>query len=67
MPTKNDSGSLGIHSTNVPSARLHLIAGRNEIRTVFFVCEQAPLMTLQSHGLPIRCPICSMSSGRMFR
>jgi hypothetical protein len=38
---------------------LHLIVGNSKAGGVFFVCEQAPLMTFQSHGLPSRCPVCA--------
>jgi len=59
MQTKTSVAFLGIHATKVPSVRLHLIAKTNEVGTLFFACEQAPLMTLQSYGLPTHCPICS--------
>jgi hypothetical protein len=59
MRTKNSNDCLGVHSTNTPNARLHLIAKINEAGVVFFACEQAPLLTLQSHGLPTHCPICT--------
>jgi hypothetical protein len=36
----------------------HLLVGSNDRGMVYFVCEQAPLLTLKSYGLPVRCPIC---------
>jgi hypothetical protein len=60
MQTKtNVVAFLDIYATKVPSARLHLIAQGNAAGMLFFACEQAPLLTLQSHGLPTHCPICS--------
>jgi len=59
MPTVNNNRRLAVLVNNAPSATLHLIAGNNERGTAFFACEQAPLMTFQSHGLPSRCPVCS--------
>lgn len=59
MQTKTNVAFLDIYATKVPSARLHLIAKGNAAGMLFFACEQAPLLTLQSHGLPTHCPICS--------
>lgn len=36
----------------------HLIVGSNDRGMVYFVCEEAPLLTLKSYRLPVRCPIC---------
>jgi len=47
---------------NHPSTRLHLLVGKNDLGMVFFACEQAPLLTFKSHGLPARCPICCMQN-----
>jgi len=49
----------------VRSARnetIHLIAGSNHRGLVFFCCAHEPLLTLKSHGLPARCPICQQSN-----
>ena len=59
MPTVDNNQRLAVLVKNTPATTLHLIAGNGERGTVFFACEQAPLMTFQSHGLPSRCPVCS--------
>jgi hypothetical protein len=59
MPTIDNNRRLAVVVKNAPCATLHLIVGRRARGTVFFACEQAPLMTFQSHGLPSRCPVCS--------
>ena len=59
MPTIGDNQRLAVLVKNAPSTPLHLIVGKSKRGMVFFGCEQAPLMTLQSHGLPSRCPVCS--------
>ena len=59
MPTVDNNQRLAVLVKNTPATTLHLIAGNGERETVFFACEQAPLMTFQSHGLPSRCPVCS--------
>jgi hypothetical protein len=46
---------------------LHLIVGNNQRGIVFFACEQAPLLTFKSHGLPVRCPICCAQNPLMGR
>jgi hypothetical protein len=58
MPRGDNSERLAIIVKNTPSATLHLIVGTSERGMVFFACEQAPLMTFQSYGLVMRCPIC---------
>ena len=58
MPTSNNNQRVAVLVKNAPSTTLHLNVGNNERGTVFFACEQAPLMTFQSHGLPSRCPVC---------
>jgi len=58
MPTIDNKQRLLVLVKNAPCATLHLIAGSGETGIVFFACEQAPLMTFQSYGLPSRCPIC---------
>jgi hypothetical protein len=47
----------GVLAKNV-SRVLHLIVDSGERGMVFFACEQAPLMTFQSYGLPAHCPVC---------
>ncbi len=38
---------------------LHFTAHLDEKRGLYrFVCDSQPLMTLTSHGLPKRCPLC---------
>lgn len=59
MPTIDNKQRLAVLVKNAPCATLHLIAGSGERGLVFFACEQAPLMTFQSYGLPSRCPVCS--------
>ena len=58
MTTIDNNQRLTLLVKNTPSTTLHLIVGSNEREMVFFACEQAPLMTFKSHGLPARCPIC---------
>lgn len=57
MTTIDNNQRLTLLVENSPSTTLHLIVGNNHRGMVFFVCEQAPLMTFKSHGLPARCPI----------
>ena len=59
MPIVDNNQRLAVLVKNAPCVTLHLIAGGGERGMVFFACEQAPLMTFQSHGLPSRCPVCS--------
>jgi hypothetical protein len=59
MPTIDNNQQFAVLVKNAACTTLHLIVGRREIGTVFFACEQTPLMTFQSHGLPSRCPVCS--------
>jgi hypothetical protein len=47
---------------NSPSTMLHLLVGNNDRGMMFFACEQAPLLAFKNHGLPARCPICSMKN-----
>ena len=38
---------------------LHLVANIDTKRQLYaFFCEGQPLLTLWSHGLPVRCPLC---------
>jgi hypothetical protein len=50
MPTNDNNQRLAILVKNAPSTTLHLIAGNSEKGMVFFACELAPLLTLQSYG-----------------
>jgi hypothetical protein len=59
MPTNHNNQRLAVLVRNASSATLHLIFGNSERGMVFFACERAPLWTLQSYGLPSRCPVCS--------
>jgi len=47
---------------NARNETIHLIAGNNNSGLVFFCCVHEPLLTLKSHGLPARCPICQQSN-----
>ncbi len=62
MTTNADNQRLTILVKQAPSATLHLFVGNSKRGMVFFACEQAPLMTFQSHGLPSRCPICGIQN-----
>jgi hypothetical protein len=53
-----DQRRLRLLVGNGPDTTFHLFIGSNNRGMVFFVCEQAPLLTLKSHDLPARCPIC---------
>jgi len=59
---RNNEVVAGINSNVIIETRcrtLHLIVGNSNAGGVSFVCEQAPLITFQSHGLPSRCPVCT--------
>jgi ssDNA-binding Zn-finger/Zn-ribbon topoisomerase 1 len=59
---RNNEVVAGIRGNAIIETRcrtLHLIVGNSKAGGVFFACEQAPLMTFQSHGLPSRCPVCN--------
>ena len=62
MPTSDNNQWVAILVKNAPSTPLHLNVGNDERGTVFFACEQAPLMTFQNHGFPKRCPVCSIEN-----
>jgi hypothetical protein len=62
MPTSDSNQRLAVLVKNAPSTTLHLNVGNNQRGIVFFACEQAPLMTFQSFGLPSRCPVCSIQN-----
>jgi|HubBroStandDraft_6_1064221.scaffolds.fasta_scaffold02188_9 hypothetical protein len=59
---RNNEAVAGIRGNEIIGTRcrtLHLIVGSSTAGAVFFACEQAPVMTFQSHGLPSRSPVCS--------
>lgn len=58
MPSIDNNAWLAILVKKAPGAKLHLCVDNRKAGTVFFACEQAPLMTFQSFGPPQRCPIC---------
>ena len=62
MTTINDNQRQAVLVKKTASATLHLIVGNSERGTVFFACEQAPLMTFQSYRLPPRCPVCRIQN-----
>ena len=62
MPTIGYKLLLAVLVKKAASATLHLFVGNSKTGTVFFTCEQAPLMTFQSHGLPSRCPVCGIQN-----
>ncbi len=44
------------------SGALHFTARLDEKRGLYrFVCESQPLMTVTSHGIPKRCPLCGQN------
>ena len=62
MPTIDNNKRLAVLVKNALSATLHLFVGFDERGMLFFACEQAPLCTIQSYGLPARCPICAIQN-----
>ena len=58
MTTRVNNQPRALLVENGSSAKFHLLVGRDDRGMLQFVCEQAPLLTLKSHGSPIRCPIC---------
>jgi hypothetical protein len=62
MPTIGDNRRLSVIVKNTLGTTLHLIVGNGERGMVFFACEQALLMTLQSYGFVRRCPICQQEN-----
>lgn len=62
MRTRVEKKRLTVLVRRTPSTTLHLIVGGTVRGMVFFACEQAPLLTFQSSGLPARCPICGMKN-----
>jgi hypothetical protein len=62
MPTNHNNQRLAALVKNIPSTTLHLIVSNCERGMVLFACEVAPLWTMQSYGLPARCPICGIQN-----
>jgi hypothetical protein len=60
MPINHNTQRLALLVKNIASTTLHLIVSNFERGMVFFACEQAPLWTFQTHGLPSRCPVCGV-------
>ena len=53
------SAKVGIGQTESSTQYLHFIAGVQQSRNRYaFVCESQPLRTVNSYGLPKRCPFC---------
>lgn len=52
MRTTDNGERLAVHVRKAPNAMLHLNLGSNGQGMVYFACEQTPLMTFQSYGLP---------------
>jgi len=53
------SAKAGIAQTEGSTQYLHFLASVKENRDAYaFVCESQPLLTVNSHGLPERCPLC---------
>jgi hypothetical protein len=53
------SAKAGIVQTEGCPQYLHFLASVRQNRNQYaFVCESQPLLTLNSHGLPKRCPLC---------
>ena len=53
------SAKVEIEPTEGSKRHLHFIVGRRPSRNHYAsVCESQPLLTLISHGLPKRCPLC---------
>ena len=58
MTTRANNRPRALLVENGSSTKFHLLVGRDDRGMLQFVCEQAPLLTLKSHGSPVRCPIC---------
>ena len=49
----------GIGQAEGSTQYLHFVASVRQDRNLYvFVCESQPLLTLMTHGLPKRCPLC---------
>jgi len=57
------SAKSGITQTEGSAQSFHFIASVPQSRNRYaFVCEAKPLLTLTSHGLPTRCPLCGLEN-----
>jgi hypothetical protein len=59
MAAKNCGESMVSVVRTGSTQTLHLITGSTRRGMVTFVCEFS-VMTIHSHGLPARCPICGI-------
>jgi hypothetical protein len=59
LPPSLFSVKAGITQTEGSTQYLHFIAGVQQCGNRYaFVCESQPLLTVNSHALPKRCPFC---------
>ena len=59
LPLSLYSAKAGIAPSDASEQYLHFLARVRENRNQYaFVCESQPLLTLTSHGIPKRCPLC---------
>jgi len=58
MTTRANDQPRALLVENGSSTTFHLLVSNDDGGMLHFVCEQAPLLTLKSYGLPVRCPIC---------
>jgi hypothetical protein len=59
LPPSLFSAKAGIAQIEGSTQYLHFIAGVQQSRNRYaFVCEAQPLQTVNSCGLPKRCPFC---------
>ena len=60
LPPPLFSAKVGIAQPERTTQYLHFVASVQQDRNQYvFVCEAQPLLTVTSHGLPKRCPLCS--------
>jgi hypothetical protein len=59
LPLSLYSAKAGITHSDASTQYLHFVASFRQDRNRYvFVCEAQPVLTLRSHGLPKRCPLC---------
>jgi len=59
LPLSLFSAKAGFGRSEDSTQYLHFVASIRQDRNQYaFVCESQPLLTLNSHGLPKRCPFC---------
>jgi hypothetical protein len=59
LPLSLFLAKAGIAQTGGSTLYLHFVAGvRHDRNQYAFVCESQPHLTVNSHGLPKRCPLC---------